>query len=34
MGRKLNFSEELADIMCYSLSFEIGGLSSALKKSD
>ena len=32
MGRKLNFSEELATIMCYPLSFEIGGISSALKK--
>lgn len=32
MRRKLNFSEELADIMCYPLSFEIGGISSALKK--
>lgn len=31
MGRKLNFSEELATIMCYPSNFEIGGLSSALK---
>lgn len=32
MGRKLNFCEELAHVMCYPSGFEIGGISSSLKE--
>lgn len=32
MGRKLNFCEELASLMCYPFAFEIGGVSSSLKE--
>ena len=32
MGRKMNFCEGLADIMCYPSSFEIGGFDSSLKE--
>ena len=32
MGRKLNFCEKLASIMCYPFAFEVGGIASSLKE--